>query len=140
MATESARPPRRIWQLPTFLLGLTAVWAAVTYVTPPLTATAKLSDHAETLAAALDGGDLATWEANYREAAGVFRAVIDHWYADDFMTLALAPGHTHKRYIRSGVVSLLAGDVFEPDRPAARKMAVRMPSLAARVRAMAASA
>ncbi|CAN5181218.1 hypothetical protein BH11PLA2_BH11PLA2_07560 [soil metagenome] len=54
MATDSARPPLRIWQLPTFLLGLTAVWAAVTYVTPPSSVSAKLSDKLEALATALD--------------------------------------------------------------------------------------
>lgn len=54
MATESAAAPRRLWQLPAFVLGLVAVWAAATYVTPPPDASAKLSSKLDDLSAALE--------------------------------------------------------------------------------------
>jgi flavin-dependent dehydrogenase len=87
------------------------------------------------LAQALLGGDLDAWQAGYREGAGVFRKVIDHWYAGDFMTLALAPRELQKPYFRRGIVSLLAGDVYRTGATASRTMADRMPTLAQMVRA-----
>lgn len=56
MATDTASvsKPRRLWQLPTFVLGLAAVWAAANYVTPPPDAAAKLSSKLDDLSAALD--------------------------------------------------------------------------------------
>lgn len=78
---------------------------------------------------------LAAWETEYRDGAGVFRKVIDHWYAGDFMTLALAPRELQKPYFRRGIVTLLAGDVYRTGPTAARTMADRMPSLAEAVRA-----
>lgn len=89
---------------------------------------------ARQLAAALDGGDLAAWEAEYREGAGLFRKVIDHWYAGDFMTVALSPRELQKPYYRTGIVTLLAGDVYNPMRRTPREMADRMGDLAAMVR------
>ena len=89
---------------------------------------------ARSLAEALDTGDLDAWQDRYRDSAGVFRKVIDHWYAGDFMTLALAPRAVQKPYFRRGIVTLLAGDVFRTGPTAARLMADRMPSLATAVR------
>lgn len=92
------------------------------------------------LAEALLGerGSLDAWQASYREGAGVFRKVIDHWYAGDFMTVALAPANMQKPYYRRGIVSLLAGDVFDPERASPRSMADRMGELASSLRAHAA--
>lgn len=94
---------------------------------------------ARQLAAALDGGDLDAWQAEYRDGAGVFRRVIDRWYAGDFMTVALADRRVQKPYYRKGIVSLLAGDVFDPARRTPREMARRMGDIAERLRLMAAS-
>ncbi len=108
---------------------------AATFIDPVFSSGVLLGLHgARGLAAALDGGDLAAWENEYREGASVFRKVIDHWYADDFMTLALVPAQYQKPYIRRGIVSLLAGDVFDPAKKSPRSMADRMPHLAALVR------
>jgi flavin-dependent dehydrogenase len=108
---------------------------AATFIDPVFSSGVLLGLHgARQLAQALDGGDLDGWEAGYREGAGVFRKVIDHWYSGDFMTLALAPPERQKTYVRRGIVSLLAGDVFDPERRAARSMADRMPGFAARIR------
>lgn len=85
---------------------------------------------ARQLAAALDTGGLPAWEAAYREGAGVFRKVIDCWYAGEFMTVALAPRALQKPYFRQGITTLLAGDVFDPTHTSPRRMADRMPSLA----------
>jgi flavin-dependent dehydrogenase len=90
---------------------------------------------AKTLAAALDGGDLAAWEADYREGAGYFRKFIDAWYNDDFMTIALAPRELQKPYFRRGITTLLAGDVWNAGHTSPRLMADRLPELAARLRA-----
>ena len=58
MATDTAplpvSAPRRLWQLPTFVLGLVAVWAAATGVTPPPDASARYTSRLDDLAAALD--------------------------------------------------------------------------------------
>ena len=86
------------------------------------------------LAAALDSGDLTGWEAGYREGAGVFRKVIDCWYAGEFMSVALAPRSRQKPYFRQGITTLLAGDVFDPARTSPRRMADRMPDLARHLR------
>lgn len=108
---------------------------AATFIDPVFSSGVLLGLYgARQLAAALDGGDLDAWQAEYREGAGVFRKVIDHWYADDFMTVALAPRELQKPYFRTGIVSLLAGDVYNPTRRTPREMADRMGDLAARVR------
>ncbi|MFN7147132.1 MAG: NAD(P)/FAD-dependent oxidoreductase, partial [Myxococcota bacterium] len=98
---------------------------------------------ARMLAPALLSGkteDLDAWMGAYREGGAVFRKVIDHWYAGDFMTLALAPRHLQKPYFRRGIVSLLAGDVYRTGATASRTMADRMPMLAQAVRSAGASA
>jgi len=55
MATDPAlvSPPRRLWQLPTFVLGLVAIWAAATYATPP-DFSANAATRIDDLAAALE--------------------------------------------------------------------------------------
>lgn len=94
-------------------------------------------DSARGLAAALDGGDLADWEARYREGLGVFRGVVDCWYTGDFMDLALAPPAIQRSYVKVGITTVLAGDVFRG--PAvARSVSERMPFLAEAVRRYAA--
>jgi flavin-dependent dehydrogenase len=111
---------------------------AATFIDPTFSSGVLLGLHgARGLAAALlsgSAGDLDAWQAEYRDGAGVFRKVIDHWYSGDFMTLALAPREVQKPYFRRGIVSLLAGDVFRTGPTASRLMADRMPSLAQAVR------
>ncbi|MDP2305997.1 MAG: tryptophan 7-halogenase [Pseudomonadota bacterium] len=117
---------------------------AATFIDPVFSSGVLLGLHgARGLAAALlsgGAGDLDAWQAEYRDGAGVFRKVIDHWYAGDFMTLALAPREVQKPYFRRGIVSLLAGDVFRAGPTASRLMADRMPTLAHAVRSSAAGA
>jgi flavin-dependent dehydrogenase len=109
---------------------------AATFIDPVFSSGVLLGLHgARQLAAALDGGDLAAWEAEYREGAGVFRKVIDHWYDGDFMAVALCPPELQRPAYRQGIVSLLAGDVYDPARRSPRVMAERMPVLAKAVRA-----
>lgn len=109
---------------------------AATFIDPVFSSGVLLGLYgARQLAAALDGGDLDAWQAEYREGAGVFRKVIDHWYAGDFMDVALAPRELQKPYYRTGIVSLLAGDVYNPTRRTPREMADRMGELAEMVRA-----
>ncbi len=108
---------------------------AATFIDPVFSSGVLLGLYgARQLAAALDGGDLDAWQAEYREGAGVFRKVIDHWYAGDFMDVALAPRELQKPYYRTGIVSLLAGDVYNPTRRTPREMADRMGELAGMVR------
>jgi flavin-dependent dehydrogenase len=114
---------------------------AATFIDPVFSSGVLLGlTAARGLADALCGGDLAAWEAGYRDGANVFRRVIDYWYAGDFMTLALAPREMQKPYFRRGIVSLLAGDVFRTGPTASRMMADRMPTLAQMVRSSAAGA
>lgn len=109
---------------------------AATFIDPVFSSGVLLGLYgARQLAAALDGGDLDAWQAEYREGAAVFRKVIDHWYAGDFMDVALAPREVQKPYYRTGIVSLLAGDVYNPTRRTPREMAERMGELAGMVRA-----
>lgn len=108
---------------------------AATFIDPVFSSGVLLGLHgAKTLAAALDGGDLPAWQAQYREGAGVFRKVIDHWYDGAFMTVALAPKEIQKPYFRRGITSLLAGDVWNPEHRSPRLMADRMGQLAEGVR------
>jgi len=108
---------------------------AATFIDPVFSSGVLLGLYgARQLAAALDGGDLDAWQAEYREGAGVFRKVIDHWYEGDFMDVALAPRELQKPYYRTGIVSLLAGDVYNPTRRTPREMADRMGELAGMVR------
>lgn len=109
---------------------------AATFIDPVFSSGVLLGlEGARGLAKALLGEtSLDAWEAGYRDGAGVFRKVIDHWYAGDFMTLALAPRELQKPYFRRGIVTLLAGDVYRTGPTAARTMADRMPSLAEAVR------
>jgi flavin-dependent dehydrogenase len=108
---------------------------AATFIDPVFSSGVLLGLHgARQLAAALLGGDLAAWEAEYRAGAGVFRKVIDRWYDGDFMTVALAPPSAQKKYYRTGIVSLLAGDVYNPTRRSPHAMADRMGELAAMLR------
>jgi flavin-dependent dehydrogenase len=105
---------------------------AATFIDPVFSSGVLLGLHAaRQLASALDGGDLAAWEAEYREGVAVFRKVVDQWYAGGFMALALAPPRLQKPYYRRGIVSLLAGDVFDRGHTAARRMAERMGELSA---------
>lgn len=104
---------------------------AATFIDPVFSSGVLLGLHgARQLAAALDGGDLDAWEREYREGAGVFRGVIDHWYAGDFMAVALIPPERQAEEYRRGIVTLLAGDVWNPERKAARKMARHMGTVA----------
>ena len=108
---------------------------AATFIDPVFSSGVLLGLHgARGLAGAILGGDLDAWQAEYREGAGVFRKVIDHWYAGDFMDLALAPRELQKPYFRRGIVSLLAGDVYRAGPTASRSMVERMPTLARKVR------
>src|SRR5205085_681018 len=110
-----------IWIIP-FGEGVASVGVVMSPASP-------LRGTAEEGFAALDA-----WQAEYRDGAGIFRKVIDHWYAGDFMDLALAPREVQKPYFRRGIVSLLAGDVFRTGPTASRLMADRMPTLARAVR------
>lgn len=116
---------------------------AATFIDPTFSSGVMLGLHgARGLATAIaDGGTpegLGAWQTEYQDGAGVFRKVIDHWYAGDFMDLALAPRELQKPYFRRGIVSLLAGDVYRPGATASRLMADRMPALARAVRSAAA--
>ncbi len=113
---------------------------AATFIDPVFSSGVLLGLHAaRQLAAALDGGDLDAWQAEYLAGAGLFRKVIDHWYAGDFMEVALAPPETHKPYVRKGIVTLLAGDVYDRSRGASRSVAENMPTLAKMLRARSAA-
>ena len=48
--------------------------------------------------------------------------------------VALAPASQQKKYYRTGIVSLLAGDVYNPTRRSPHAMADRMGELASMVR------
>lgn len=108
---------------------------AATFIDPVFSSGVLLGLYgARQLAAALDGGDLDAWQREYCDGASVFRKVIDHWYADDFMTVALAPRELQKPYLRMGIVTLLAGDVYNTTRRSPHDMADRMGELASMVR------
>jgi flavin-dependent dehydrogenase len=110
---------------------------AATFIDPVFSSGVLLGLHgARQLAAAIDGGDLAAWEREYGDGAGIFRKVIDHWYAGDFMTVALCPPELQRPAYRQGIVSLLAGDVYDPARRSPQIMAEKMPVLAKAVRSL----
>lgn len=89
-------------------------------------------ESAKGLVEALDGGDLSAWEANVRLGVGVFRRFVDAWYDGDFMDVALAPVEIQRTWIKVGITTLLAGDVWRG--AAARTMGDRIGGLAGSVR------
>lgn len=109
---------------------------AAAFIDPVFSSGVLMGLHgAVTLADALAGEtSLETWEARCRDGARVFRRAIDNWYSGDFMTLALAQEELQKPYIRRGIVTLLAGDVYDPARTGPRETVEKMSSLAALAR------
>lgn len=75
------------------------------------------------------------YQAEMRAAGKLVEALIVGFYSGDFFELAFAPPEIQSRPIRQGIVSLLAGDVFEGGGARlAQVVARRLPELAARVR------
>jgi flavin-dependent dehydrogenase len=90
---------------------------------------------AERLARVIDGelsaGD---YEAQMRSAARLIEPLISAFYSGDFFDLGFLEDRYQEKSLRAGVVSLLAGDIFEDAPRMARVVSRRLPELAERVR------
>ncbi len=76
------------------------------------------------------GGDLDAWEARCRDAVAAFEPLVAAWYDGRFLRLAFADPERQQPTVRRAIVSLLAGDVFDPDFDAPRRLGRRLDSLA----------
>ena len=76
------------------------------------------------------GGDLDAWEARCRAAVQAFEPVVQAWYEGDrFLRVAFAEAERHQPTVRKAIVSLLAGDVFDPDFTGPRRLGARFDSI-----------
>ncbi len=83
----------------------------------------------------VEGGDLAEdYERPLRRAASLFEKAILAFYEGDFLEVGLVPAERQDPAIRAGIISLLAGDVFDPAFAPPRRVARRLGALAALVR------
>lgn len=75
------------------------------------------------------------YQAEMRAAGKLVEALILGFYSGDFFDLAFSPHETQSLPIRQGIVSLLAGDVFQDGGARlAQVVARRLPELSARMR------
>ena len=79
--------------------------------------------------AILSDGDLATWEEGCRASIEAFEPLVDAFYNGTFMEVALADRSTQHETVRKAIISLLAGDVFDPGFAAPRRLGKRFPSI-----------
>lgn len=90
---------------------------------------------AERLARVIDG-TLApvAYETEMRAAAQLIEPLILGFYSGDFFDLSWVDGPQQKPRLRAGIVSLLAGDIFDDAPRMARVVARRLPELALHAR------
>jgi flavin-dependent dehydrogenase len=78
----------------------------------------------------LGDGDLDAWEAAMRAAIAPMEAAVLAYYDGSFIDLAMSPLSLQPKRYREGIVSLLAGDLFEPGNESSLRMAYQMSELA----------
>ena len=117
--------------------GWALVGDAATFLDPVFSTGVCFALHgARWLADALLGrSDLATYEARVRAAVQTVEPVVEAFYDGSFLDVAFSANAQQHEAVRRGIVSLLAGDIFDPSFATARRLAVRLPQLAQRVRA-----
>jgi len=77
----------------------------------------------------LAGGSLDSWEADCRAAVAAFELVVKCYYDDIFLDIALADPSRHHPTARKAIISLLAGDVFDPEFTAPKRFGARFDSI-----------
>ncbi len=73
---------------------------------------------------------LDAWEQHLRKATRAFDETVKAFYAGTFLATAFCPQELQKEEYRRGIISLLAGDVFEPGNPIPHAIAPRFATLA----------
>lgn len=115
--------------------GWALVGDAATFLDPVFSTGVALGLYgARWLAEAIDGQrTLADYEARVRDAIKVFEPVVHAFYDGSFFTVASAPEASAFQGVRAAVVSLLAGDVFDPDFRPPRRVSRRIGPLGQRL-------
>lgn len=90
---------------------------------------------AERLSRVIDGiSSPSDYEAQMREAAALLEPLIVGFYSGDFFDVSFVENHRQDLALRQGIVSLLAGDVFDGAPRMARVVSRRLSDLAFRIR------
>ncbi len=111
--------------------GWALVGDAATFLDPVFSSGLTFALHgARWLAEALLHDDLEGYEAKVREAIGAFLPAIRAFYDGTFHAAAFSGAGATPGTVRGAVVSLLAGDVFDPAFTTARRISQRFPDLA----------
>jgi flavin-dependent dehydrogenase len=79
---------------------------------------------------------LNAWEQHLRKATKAFEASVIAFYDGTFMEAAFCPEELQREDYRRGIISLLAGDLFEPGNPLPHAIAPRFGTLAKMVAAL----
>jgi len=79
---------------------------------------------------------LDAWEAHLRKATVAFEETVKAFYDGTFMAAAFCPPELQREQYRRGIISLLAGDVFDPGNPTPHAIAPRFGTLAKMVAAL----
>jgi len=104
---------------------------AATFLDPVFSTGLTLGLHGgRWLAQGLLEGDLVTYEQRVRDAIAAFLPAVLGFYDDSFLTVCFSKEARTPGTIRSAVISLLSGDVFDPEFSAARRIARRLPDMA----------
>lgn len=75
------------------------------------------------------GEPLDRWEATCRAGVEAFEPVVKSFYDGTFLDIALADRARQNETVRQAIVSLLAGDVFDPDFAPPRRFGTRFDSI-----------
>ena len=89
-----------------------------------LARTILASDTAEALATGLE-----RWEQELRDAVKAFEPVVLSYYEGKFLDLTFVDRSKQQETVRKAIISLLAGDVFDPEFDAPRRFGKRLDSI-----------
>jgi len=114
--------------------GWALVGDAASFLDPVFSTGVTLALHSgRWLAEALIDGDLPGYETRLRDAIEAVLPAIRAFYDGSFLGVALSEAARARGGVRSAVVSLLSGDVFDPDFTPPRRIARRLGDLARRL-------
>ncbi|MEZ4317048.1 MAG: NAD(P)/FAD-dependent oxidoreductase [Myxococcota bacterium] len=111
--------------------GFALLGDAATFLDPVFSTGISLGLHAarEFARRYAAGESLEPWEADCRASVAAFEPVVKSFYDGTFLDIALADPARQQATVRQAIISLLAGDVFDPDFAAPRRFGGRFDSI-----------
>lgn len=79
--------------------------------------------------ALLEGTDLNRWERDVRAAVAAFEPIVKAYYDGTFASIAFGDRAKQQDTVRKAIVSLLAGDVFDPAFTGPKRLGARLDSI-----------